>query len=120
LRVLLGKTAPENSPIPLIFLFPDNSTDSEDFSDKFFRLMSWNDFSEEEKSSFTSFTSFTQNDEREPLSVLRTFLVLLIVLMTSSLIMIILTESHRDVSVTMSVFHNHLTIFEIWKIILFP
>jgi hypothetical protein len=34
LGAFLGKTAPENPPIPLNSLFPDHSTDSEDSADE--------------------------------------------------------------------------------------
>jgi hypothetical protein len=59
LGTYLDKTAPENPPIPLNSLFPEDSTDSdEDLAeelDEFFSFMIWNDLSgeeEEEKSIF--------------------------------------------------------------------
>jgi hypothetical protein len=45
----LGKTAPDDSPIPLITLFRMILVDLEDALDEFFRLMVWSDLSEEEE-----------------------------------------------------------------------
>ena len=65
----LGKTAPENPPIPLNSLFPEDSvsTDSdEDLAeelDEFFRFMIWNDLSGEEEEEEDS--SFIEDEERE-------------------------------------------------------
>ena len=64
----LGKTAPENPPIPLNSLFPEDSvsTDSdEDLAeelDESFRFMIWNDLSGEEEEQESS---FIQDEERE-------------------------------------------------------
>jgi hypothetical protein len=64
----LGKTAPENPPVPLNSLFPEDSvsTDSdEDLAeelDEFFRSMIWNDLSGEEEEEDSS---FIEDGERE-------------------------------------------------------
>ena len=64
----LGKTAPENPPVPLNSLFPEDSasTDSdEDLAeelDEFFRFMIWNDLSGEEEEEDSS---FIEDEERE-------------------------------------------------------
>jgi hypothetical protein len=64
----LGKTAPENPPVPLNSLFPGDSvsTDSdEDLAeelDEFFPFMIWNDLSGEEEEEDSS---FIEDEERE-------------------------------------------------------
>ena len=61
----LGKTAPENPPIPLNSLFPEDSvyTDSnEDLAEEFFRCMIWSDLSGEEEEEESS---FIEDEERE-------------------------------------------------------
>ena len=64
----LGKTAPENPPLPLNLLFPEDSvsTDSdEDLAeelDEFFRFMIWNDLSGEQEEEDSS---FIEDEERE-------------------------------------------------------
>jgi len=61
LGTYLGKTAPENPPVPLNSLFPEDSvsTDSdEDLAEElqeFFRFMIWNDLWEEEEEEDSSF-----------------------------------------------------------------
>ena len=61
LGTYLGKTAPENPPVSLNSLFPEDSvsTDTdEDLAedlDEFFRLMIWNDLSGEEEEEDSSF-----------------------------------------------------------------
>jgi len=59
------KTAPENPPIPLNSLFPEDSisTDSdEEDLDEFFRFMIWNDKSDKEEEEESS---FFEDEERE-------------------------------------------------------
>jgi len=61
LGTYLGKTAPDNPPVSLNSLFPEDSvsTDSdEDLAeelDDFFRFMIWNDLSREEEEEDSSF-----------------------------------------------------------------
>ena len=68
LGTYLGKTAPENPPVSLNSLFPEDSvsTDSdEDLAeelDEFFRFMIWNDLSGEEEEEDSS---FIEDEERE-------------------------------------------------------
>ena len=71
----LAKTAPENPPIPLNSLFPEDSVSTnsdEDLAeelDEFFRFMIWNELSGEEKEEDSS---FIENEERKALFLLRT------------------------------------------------
>jgi len=68
LGTYLGKTAPENPPVSLNSLFPEDSvsTDSdEDLAeelDELFRFMIWNDLSGEEEEEDSS---FIEDEERE-------------------------------------------------------
>jgi len=68
LGTYLGKTAPENPPLPLNSLFPGDSvsTDSDEGLgeelDEFFRFMIWNDLSGEEEEEDSS---FIEDEERE-------------------------------------------------------
>jgi len=68
LGTYLAKTAPENPPIPLNSLFPEDSVSTnsdEDLAeelDEFFRFMIWNELSGEEKEEDSS---FIENEERE-------------------------------------------------------
>jgi hypothetical protein len=56
----LGKTAPENPPVSLNSLFPEDSVSEE--LDEFFRFMIWNDLSGEEEEEDSS---FIEDEERE-------------------------------------------------------
>ena len=53
----LGKTAPENPPVSLNSLFPEDSvsTDSDEELNEFFLFMIWNDLSGEEEEEYSSF-----------------------------------------------------------------
>ena len=68
LGTYLGKTAPDNPPVSLNSLFPEDSvsTDSdEDLAeefDEFFRFMIWNDLSGEEEEEDSS---FIEDEKRE-------------------------------------------------------
>jgi hypothetical protein len=58
LGTYLGKTSPENPPVSMNPLFPEDSvsTDSdEDLAEEFFRFMIWNDLSGEEEEEDSSF-----------------------------------------------------------------
>jgi hypothetical protein len=69
LGTYLGKTAPENPPIPLNSLFPEDSasTDSdEDLAeelDEFFRFMIWNDLSGGEEEATDLFAELDDFDD---------------------------------------------------------
>jgi len=89
LGAFLGKITPENSPIPLNPLFPEDSANSEDLAhelDEFFRLMILNDLSEEEEEEKSILT-----EDEEPISATDLFAALVMILMTSSLMMILTT-----------------------------
>jgi len=57
LGTYLGKTAPENPPVSLNSLFPEDSvsTDSDEELNEFFLFMIWNDLSGEEEEEYSSF-----------------------------------------------------------------
>jgi hypothetical protein len=69
LGTYLGKTAPQNPPIPLKLLFPEDSVSTEPDEDlaeelgEFFRFRIWNDLSGEEEEEEES--SFIEDEERE-------------------------------------------------------
>jgi hypothetical protein len=95
----LGKTAPENPPVPLNSLFPEDSasTDSdEDLAeelDEFFRFMIWNDLSGEEEEEDSS---FIEDEELEGSISATDLFAELMILMTSSL-MILMTMMIEDI-----------------------
>jgi hypothetical protein len=85
LGTYLGKTAPENPPVSLNLLFPEDSvsTDSdEDLAeelDEFFRFMIWNDLSGEEKKKIQI---LLRMESFKTLFLLRTSLLKLMILMS--------------------------------------
>ena len=93
----LGKTAPENPPVSLNLLFPEDSvsTDSdEDLAeelDDFCRFMIWNDLSGEEEEEDLKMKSF------KVLFLLRTSLLKVMILMISSL-MTMMTMMMMDIN----------------------
>jgi len=103
LGTYLGKTAPENPPVPLNSLFPEDSasTDSdEDLAeelDEFFRFMIWNDLSGEEEEEDSS---FIEDEEREGSVSATDLLLKLRILMISSLmtLMILMTMMMTDIN----------------------
>ena len=87
LGTYLGKTAPENPPVSLNSLFPEDSvsTDSdEDLAeelDEFFRFMIWNDLSGEEEEEDSSFIE----DEGREGSISADITVILMTLMMTDI-----------------------------------
>jgi len=99
LGTYLDKSAPENPPVPLSSLFPEDcaSTDSdEDLAeelDEFFRFMIWNDLSENRKKKIQVLLKMKSV---KALFLLRNSLLKLMILMTSSL-MILMTLMMTDI-----------------------
>jgi len=98
LGTYLGKTAPENPPIPLNSLFPDDSTSTDSDEDlaeeleEFFRFMIWNDLSGKEEKRKKKSQVLLKMKRRKALFLVRTSLLNSMIFMTSSLMILMMTD----------------------------